>query len=113
MTFKVLISAKTGSKLDKIILAARDAEDSEEAPEEDGTAPTSDQNAQPAAVPGLPPTGNQEDEQPQTGDEMPDIPGVEKLVMIDGIAGNEGVKIDTLESAKKNSMPALKNLGRR
>lgn len=44
-------------------------------------------------------------------DKMPDIPGVERIVMIDGISGSDGVKIDTVDQATKG-VTSLKKPGR-
>lgn len=51
---------------------------------------------------------------PMSGEnKMPNIPGVEKIVMIDGISGQDGVKIDTLDNATKDmNVPSLKKTGR-
>lgn len=55
---------------------------------------------------------DQQDKLPGTGDKMPDIPGVERIIMVDGISGNDGVKIDALENATKDSsMPVMKKFG--
>lgn len=86
-----------------------EAEDAGE-PSEDSAAPVEGQKTQPIAPPEVPAAPQQEN-LPSTGDKMPDIPGVERIIMVDGVSGNDGVKVDALENATQG-MPSLTNAGR-
>lgn len=85
-----------------------DEETAEELPTSPGdTAPATAGSAK------VPFTG-QDNTLPTSGDnKTPNIPGVEKIVMIDGVSGNDGVKIDTLDNATKDyTIPNLMKPGR-
>lgn len=93
-------------------MAVRDvnaAGEENEAPEDDEASSSMEQQAMPDPTSPKVPEMNEADKLQDTGKKMPDIPGVERIIMVDGISGDDGVKVDALENATKDSnVPVLK-----